>query len=81
MDTETIKQLINASLQGAETTITGQGGKFEAQVISDVFAGLNTLQRHRKVYACLSQHIDDGSIHALSIKTYTLDEYSKANNC
>ncbi|MGU9977987.1 MAG: BolA family protein [Candidatus Oxydemutatoraceae bacterium WSBS_2016_MAG_OTU14] len=77
MDTEQIILLINAQFEGAQTVVTGQGGKFEAQVVSNDFAGLNTVKRHQRVYAAVNQQIADGSIHALSIKAYTPEEFSE----
>ena len=79
METEQIAQLINATLEDAQTAVTGQSGKFEAVVVSQAFANLNTLERHRKVYAAVSEQLADGRIHALSIKAYTPEEYSATN--
>lgn len=77
MEAEQIAQLINTALQDTQATVTGQSGKFEALVVSQVFAGLSTLERHRKVYAAVSEQLADGRIHALSIKAYTPEEYSE----
>ena len=74
MDTETIRQLIEAGLPGSTAKVNGADGvHFEAVVISDSFAGKPTLQRHRLVYATLGARMGH-EIHALSLSTLTPDE-------
>ena len=68
--------LVEQSIADSKAEITGDGSKFEARVISDAFDGLSTVKRHKLVYAILDEHIKSGAIHALSIKTYTTDEWS-----
>ncbi|MBV8033491.1 BolA family transcriptional regulator [Roseateles sp.] len=43
-----------------------EGGHFHVAVVSDRFAGLQRLARHRLVYHCLSDLMQHG-IHALAI--------------
>lgn len=68
---------IEKSIPGSKATVTGDGSKFEAIVISDSFSELSTLKRHKLVYAVLDEHIKTGAIHALSIKAMTSDEWSE----
>ncbi|MBM3114669.1 BolA family protein [Jeongeupia naejangsanensis] len=49
------------------------GGHFDVLIVSDAFAGLNSLARHRKVYALLGDLMPH-RIHALSLKALTPDE-------
>jgi len=48
-------------------------GHFRVTIVSEAFAGLRPLQRHRQIYEALGElmHTD---IHALSIQAYTPDE-------
>lgn len=48
-------------------------GHFNLTIISDNFAGLNRLARHRLVYAALGQMMQT-DIHALSIRAMTENE-------
>lgn len=48
-------------------------GHFNVEVVSDVFAGLNPIQRHRAVYAALGELMTT-DIHALSIRARTPQE-------
>ncbi|BCL75519.1 BolA family transcriptional regulator [Jeongeupia sp. HS-3] len=49
------------------------GGHFDVLIVADAFAGLNSLARHRKVYALLGELMPH-RIHALSLKALTPDE-------
>lgn len=68
---------IEEQLPGSKATVTGDGSKFEALVISEAFEGKNTLTRHKMIYAILNEYITNGMMHALSIKSYTPEEYEK----
>jgi len=48
-------------------------GHFSVLVVSDAFAGMNAVQRHRHVYSILGEMMPS-EIHALSIKALTPDE-------
>nr|WP_255656568.1 BolA family protein [Lysobacter lactosilyticus] len=48
-------------------------GHFDVDIVSDAFAGLMPLARHRKVYAALGEMMQT-DIHALSIKARTPEE-------
>ncbi len=79
MNTDTIKNLIEQGLPGAQAQVQGDDGvHFEATVISAAFAGKLPLARHRLVYATLGDRMG-GEIHALSLKTLTPDEASRGN--
>lgn len=55
-------------------SVDGDGRHFEAVVVSDAFAGRSRIQRHQLVYQTLGERMRD-EIHALSIKTYTPQEW------
>lgn len=71
MRPETIRDLITAGLPGAEVVVRGEDGThFEAEVVSEAFAGKPTLARHRLVYATLGSMMGN-EIHALALQTLT----------
>ena len=51
----------------------GGGGHYSVTVVSKTFEGLNTLSRHRLVYAAV-EDLMKKEIHALSIQAYSADE-------
>lgn len=75
MNADTIRQLIEAGLPGAQVEVRGEDGvHFEATVVSAAFAGKLPLARHRMVYAALGE-LMGREIHALQLtKTQTPDE-------
>ncbi|MGY2171654.1 BolA family protein [Pseudomonas gingeri] len=48
---------------------------FKAVLVSEQFAGLNSVKRHQKVYATLGDLM--GQFHALALHTYTPEEWVK----
>lgn len=51
----------------------GGGTHFRVEIISDRFAGLSRIERHRLVHALLENELKSG-IHALSLKADTFTE-------
>ena len=71
MNPQQIEQLIADGMPGADVEVSGGDGKYVANVTSDAFDGLNTLKRHRLVYACVNDQIQSGELHALTIVAKT----------
>lgn len=79
MTTNEIEMLIRDGLPGATVRVVdevGDGNHFLATVVTDAFAGKSLLQRHQLVYGSLGGAMAE-RIHALSIKTYTSDEWAR----
>lgn len=79
MSPETIKALIEAGIPGAQVQVDGDGAHFQAVVVSEVFRDLPLLKKHQLVYGTLGNRMQ-GEIHALSIKTYTPEEWESARD-
>ena len=79
MDPEEVKRLIEAGIPGSQVKVKGDGSHFDAVVISEAFAGLTPVKKQQLVYATVNEQITSGQLHALSIKTYTPDEWEKAS--
>jgi BolA protein len=47
---------------------------YKAVIVSPLFAGLNAVKRHQKVYATVGELM--GQIHALALHTYTPEEWA-----
>lgn len=78
MDPKDVEKLIAAGLPDCEVTVTGDGSHFEAVVVGAVFAGMSPVKKQQLVYGTCGDRITSGEIHALSIKTYTPDEWEQA---
>jgi len=79
MQPEDIKVLIEAGLKDCTAILDGDGTHFNATVISPEFSGKNRIQKQQLVYATLGNRIANGTIHAISIKTFTPDEWHQHN--
>lgn len=71
---EDVIELIKTGIPNANVTVDGDGYKYETTVVSETFAGLNTLKRHQVVYAAVNSAITSGELHALTIIAKTPDE-------
>jgi acid stress-induced BolA-like protein IbaG/YrbA len=74
---ESIQLGIAQGMQTAHLSVTGDGQHFEAIVVSCEFAGKSRIQRHQLVYKTLGDRMR-GEIHALSMKTYTPEEWENS---
>lgn len=71
-DLAEIEAMIAAALPGASVEVideTGAGDHLRATVAASQFEGLSRLDQHRLVKAAVKARFEDGTIHALSIKT------------
>jgi acid stress-induced BolA-like protein IbaG/YrbA len=71
---ESIQKNIEQGMTLTHISVTGDGRHFEAIVVSDEFAGMSRIQRQQRVFKTLGARMD-GEVHALSIKTFTPQEW------
>ena len=77
MDPKEIKAMIEAGLPGSTVDVEGDGTHFEAVVVYSGFEGKALLERHQIVYNALGEAMKQ-RIHALSLKTYTPEQWESA---
>ena len=71
-DLRELEAMIAAALPGAEVEVsdeTGAGDHLRATVRAPQFEGLSRIDQHRLVKAAVKERFEDGTIHALSVKT------------
>lgn len=73
MDVEYIKEKIESSIPETKADVKGDGVHFEAVIISPIFEGKSTLERHKIIYSVLGSDMGE-DIHALSMKTLSPKE-------
>jgi stress-induced morphogen len=72
VDLSELQGMIEAALPGAVVEVfdeDGGGQHLRAVVVAPQFDGLSRIQQHRLVKAAVKERFDDGTIHALSVKT------------
>ncbi len=72
---EQIKTWIAAGLLCEHLELAGDGQHFEAVIVSAEFRGKSMVQQHQLVYRALGERMKE-QIHALSMKTYTPEEWA-----
>lgn len=75
MQPDVIRDLIEAGLPESEAHVEGDGAHFTAVVVCPAFVGKSRLQKQQMVYDTVKSQLLDGSLHALSIKAFTPDEW------
>ena len=75
MDAASVKTLLQSHLQECEFHVQGEGSHYDIAAIGAVFEGLRPVKKQQLVYEALKEHIADGSIHAVNIRTYTPAEW------
>jgi stress-induced morphogen len=70
-DLSELTSMIESALPGSTAEVIDQGGgdHLAATVVAPQFAGLSRLEQHKLVYAAVQTRFDDGSIHALALRT------------
>lgn len=80
INNQEIQEILENSIENSQVIVNGDGYKYETTVISDSFQGQTTLKRHKLIYSVLNGPITDGRLHALTVKTYTPEEWEKMNS-
>lgn len=55
--------------------VTGDGYHYQLVIVSDCFVGKSAVARQQWVYSKLKDYITTGSLHALTMKTWTKEEW------
>ena len=77
MQADEVKQIVEDCLQGCQVQVQGEGASFHLLVVCSQFEGLSMVKKQQIVYQCLNDQIASGEIHAVSMKTYTPEEWEK----
>lgn len=80
MQPEDIKAFIEAGLPQSEAYVEGDGTHFNAAVVCPAFAGKTRIQKQQMVYDTVRKQLLDGSLHALSLTTFTPEEWAQLKN-
>jgi acid stress-induced BolA-like protein IbaG/YrbA len=74
MNEEDIIERVRSLYPDAVIDAAGEDCSFELYIVSEAFAGQNTLQRQKPILALFKDDIRSGKLHALSIKAKTPQE-------
>ncbi len=74
LNPENIELFDDSAAHAGHVGAASGGGHFEVTIVSAIFAGKRSLERHRMVYQLLADLIPT-QIHALNIRALTPDEF------
>lgn len=77
MQAEEIKRILEEKLDLVEVHVTGDGSHFQVIAVGNVFDGMSRVKKQQMIYAPLNEHISDGTLHALSIKTFNEEQWQR----
>ena len=80
LDPKRIEEWIAAELKCKQLHVDGDGAHFQAVIVSSEFAGMNRVKRQQRINAILKARFDSGELHALSMQTYTPEDWQQAGH-
>ncbi|KXO11242.1 YrbA protein [Moritella sp. JT01] len=75
MDINELQTLLESAYTFQELHVKGEGSHYEVIAVAEMFVGMNRVKKQQAIYAPLNEQIASNSIHALTIKAYTPEEW------
>lgn len=72
-----VSQLINDALELDELHVTFDGSQCRINAVSDMFDELSRIKRQQAVLKPLADVIQDGTVHAVSVKTFNKAQWQR----
>ncbi|MBL4908678.1 MAG: BolA family transcriptional regulator [Alteromonadaceae bacterium] len=77
MELSEIEQLIKDVLTLDELHVTFDGSQCKVVAVADMFGDMSRVKRQQAVYAPLANAISENKIHAVTIKTFTKEQWQR----
>jgi acid stress-induced BolA-like protein IbaG/YrbA len=77
MTNEEIAGLLKSELTLADVKVKSEGSHFQIIAIDDRFEEMPRVKKQQLIYGPLAQQIEDGTMHAITIKTFTVDQWKR----
>jgi acid stress-induced BolA-like protein IbaG/YrbA len=77
LDISDIEKLINDAVSLDELHVKFDGSQCQVTAVGSLFEELSRVKRQQAIYAPLTQAINDGTIHAVTIKTFTPEQWKR----
>lgn len=77
MDVSQIEALIKNAVELNELHVAFDGSQCKVIAVADFFNDLSRVKKQQTIYKPLQQAIKDGSIHAVTIKTFTTEQWKR----
>ena len=80
MTPDQLQQRLESLSPGTEVQVmdlTGTQDHYQIVIVSPAFAGKMMIEQHRMVMGLVKAEVDSGEVHALTMRTFTPEEYAK----
>jgi acid stress-induced BolA-like protein IbaG/YrbA len=77
LDVSEIEQLINKAVELDELHVKFDGSQCTIIAVANMFGELSRVKKQQVITAPLSQVINDGVIHAITVKTFTTEQWQR----
>ncbi|WP_394172721.1 BolA family protein [Thalassotalea litorea] len=77
MQAADIEKILNDALTLDDLRVTFDGSQCSIIAVSDSFEEMSRVKKQQTVYAPLTEAINQGQIHAVSIKTFTNSQWQR----
>ncbi len=77
MTNEEIASLLKTKLDLNDVKVKSEGSHFQIIAIDDCFEEMSRVKKQQLIYGPLSDKIADGTMHAITIKTFSVDQWQR----
>lgn len=77
MDAQEIEAKLRDAIELEDIQVKTDGSHVEVIAVSNAFSELSRVKQQQLIYAPLNDAIADGSIHAVTIKAYTPEQWRR----
>ncbi|GLR72857.1 BolA family protein [Agaribacter marinus] len=77
MTNEEVEQLLKSDLALSDVKVKSEGTHYQIIAIDDQFEGMSRVKKQQMIYSPLSEKIADGTIHAITIKTFSNSQWER----
>lgn len=77
MEPKHIEDILKNALDLDEVHVQGDGSHYGVIAVSDQFATMSKVKQQQMIYAPLTEYFASNAIHALTIKTFTTEQWKR----
>ncbi|MDO9744940.1 BolA family protein [Glaesserella parasuis] len=77
MEPKQIEEILKSALELDEVYVQGENPHYGVIAVSDSFATMSKLKQQQMIYGPLTEFFATNAIHALTIKTFTKEQWKR----
>lgn len=76
MQAQDVAELVRKELPDCEIEVQNDGNHYLVVAVGDRFQGMSPVKKQQLIYGALREQLDDGTIHALTIRAFTPSQWA-----